>query len=127
MDRSTVDRSAVDRFAVENLYDQRVATSQLVNTDSLGVQPEKLRVRRNPRKGIISVRAGFYASRDAEFCVPEITPDVLGTNRYFSTCHNDVPREARRNKVLAPSLFIGTHQIQSKLLYNARQKHDTCK
>ena len=59
------------------LYDKRVATSQLVNTDSLGdfteVQPEKLRVRGNPRKGIISVRAGFYASKDAEFCVPEIT------------------------------------------------------
>ena len=54
-----------------------MATSQLVNTDSLGyftdVQPEKFRVRGNPRKGIISVRAGFYASRDAEFCVPEIT------------------------------------------------------
>ena len=54
-----------------------MATSQLVNTDSLGdfteVQPEKLRVRENPRKAIISVRAGFYASRDAEFCVPEIT------------------------------------------------------
>ena len=52
-----------------------MATSQLVNTDSLGdftdVQPEKLRG--NPRKGIISVRAGFYTSRDAEFCVPEIT------------------------------------------------------
>ena len=54
-----------------------MATSQLVNTDSIGdftdVQPEKLRVCGNPRKGIISVRAGFYASRDAEFCVPEIT------------------------------------------------------
>ena len=54
-----------------------MATSQLVNTDSLGdfteVQPEKLCVRGNPRKGIISVQAGFYTSRDAEFCVPEIT------------------------------------------------------
>ena len=49
----------------------------LINTDTLGdfteVQPEKLRVRRNPRKGIISVWTGFYASRDAGFCVPEIT------------------------------------------------------
>ena len=52
-------------------------TSQLVNTDTLGdfteVQPEKLSVRGNPRKGIISVRTGFYASRDPRFCVPEIT------------------------------------------------------
>ena len=40
-----------------------MATSQLVNADTIGdftdVQPEKLRVRGNPRKGIISVRAGF--------------------------------------------------------------------
>ena len=46
-------------------------------TDLLGdfteIQPEKLRVRGNPRKGIISVRTGFYASRDAECCVPETT------------------------------------------------------
>ena len=52
-------------------------TSQLVNSDTLGdfteVQPEKLRIRGNPRKGIISVRTGFYASLDAGFCVPEIT------------------------------------------------------
>ena len=54
-----------------------MATSQLVNTDTLGdfteVQPEKLRVGGNPRKGIISVRTEFYASRDAGFCIPEIT------------------------------------------------------
>ena len=60
-----------------NYRDFLVGTSQLVNTDSLGdfteVQPEKLRVRRNPQNGIISVRVGFYASRDAEFCVPMIT------------------------------------------------------
>ena len=42
------------------------------------IQPEKLRVRGNPRKGIISVRTGFYASLDAGFCVPEISdsPDM---------------------------------------------------
>ena len=34
---------------------------------------KKLRVRGNPRKGVISVRTGIYASRDAGFCVPEIT------------------------------------------------------
>ena len=42
---------------------------KLVNTDTLGdfteVQPEKVRVRGNPRKGIISIRTGFYAYRDA--------------------------------------------------------------
>ena len=37
---------------------------------TLEVQPEKLRVRVNPRKGIIDVRAVFFASRDAEFCIP---------------------------------------------------------
>ena len=49
------------------------------NTDILGdftgVLLEKLRVRGNPRKGIISVRTDFFTSRDAEFCelgVPEI-------------------------------------------------------
>ena len=58
-----------------------MATSQLVNTDSLGdfteVQPEKLGVSGNPRKGIISVGAGFYMSRDTEFCIPEITVPYL--------------------------------------------------
>ena len=58
-----------------------MATSQRVNTDSLGdftdVQPEKLRLRGNPRRGIISVQARFYASRDAEFCVSEITEYAL--------------------------------------------------
>ena len=34
---------------------------------------KKFRIRRNPRKGIISVQTGFYASRDTGFCVPEIT------------------------------------------------------
>ena len=51
-----------------------MASSQLVNTDTLGnfteVQLKKLRVRRTSRKEIISVRTGFYASRDAGFCVP---------------------------------------------------------
>ena len=46
------------------------------NTDILGdfteVQPEKLRVCGNPRKGIINVQTDFFASRDAESCVPEI-------------------------------------------------------
>ena len=48
-----------------------MATSQLVNIDTLDfteVQPEKIRVRGNPRKGIISVRTMFFAYRDAEFC-----------------------------------------------------------
>ena len=45
--------------------------------DITEVQPEKLRVRGNPRKGIISVRTGFFASRDAESCVPEI-PELTG-------------------------------------------------
>ena len=57
-----------------------MATSQLVNTDTLGdfteVMPEKIRVLENPRKGIISVRTWFYASRDAGFCIPEITADI---------------------------------------------------
>ena len=46
------------------------------DTDILGgfteVQQEKLSVHGNPRKGIISVRADFFAFRDAEFCVPKI-------------------------------------------------------
>ena len=33
--------------------------------DFTEVQPEKLRVRGNPRKGIINVRTDFFASRDA--------------------------------------------------------------
>ena len=63
-------------------YDQRVATSQLVNSHTLDfteVQPEKVRVRGNPRKGIISVRTGFYASREAGFCVPDINVYALTT------------------------------------------------
>ena len=40
------------------------------------VQPEKLRVPGNPRKGIISVWAGFYASRDTEFSVPKINVNI---------------------------------------------------
>ena len=59
-----------------------MATSQLVDTDTLGdfteVQPEKLRVRGNPSKGIISIRTNFFASRDAKFCVPEITGTTPG-------------------------------------------------
>ena len=56
-----------------------MAASQLVNTDTLDfteVQPEKFRVRGNPRKGIISIGTEFYASRDAGFCVPEVTEFV---------------------------------------------------
>ena len=72
-----------------------MATSQLVNTDTLGdfteVQPEKVRDRWNPLKGIISVRIGVSASRDAEFCVPEITDYQI---------HN-VCREYARGDVIA--------------------------
>ena len=66
-----------------------MATSQLVDTDTLDFtefQPEKLRVRGNPWKGIISVRTGFYASRDAGFCVPEIT-DVISILYHPCQCH----------------------------------------
>ena len=70
--------SIYDHLLIINTFCSFIlATSQLVNTDSLGdfteVKPEKLRIRGNPQKGIISVRAGLDASRDAEFCVPEIT------------------------------------------------------
>ena len=79
-----------------------MATSQLVNTDSLGdfteVQPEKLRVHGNPRKGIISVWARFYASRKAEFCVPEIN-DSVRLNKYskYDAFQFDMDGDTRQN------------------------------
>ena len=45
-------------------------------------QLEKLRVHGNTRKGINSIRTGFFASRDAEFCIPKI-PIYLGHTLYI--------------------------------------------
>ena len=57
-----------------------MATSQLVNTDTLGdfteVQPEKLRVRWNPRKGIISVRTGFTRPGTPDSASPRSLKDL---------------------------------------------------
>ena len=79
-----------------------MATSQLLKTDTLGdfteVQPKHLRVCGNHRKGIISVRTGFFASRDAKFCIPEIIVISVRDHPYFNgLAEEELVKDYRRH------------------------------